>query len=113
VLRRLTREQHVAARGERGRRDLLRRRTAGDGLHLEVVAEEDAVEAVGEGLVPRRAVLGGAGLEGLRNWKRRKTFFLDAIALFDTVITITISVTLALLAIRLGVEMWLDSGHDS
>ena len=43
------------------------------------------VEAVGEGLVPRRAVLGGAGLEGLRNWKRRKTFFLDAIALFDTV----------------------------
>jgi pimeloyl-ACP methyl ester carboxylesterase len=43
------------------------------------------VEAVGEGLVPRRAVLGGAGLEGLRNWIRRKTFFLDAIALFDTV----------------------------
>jgi len=43
------------------------------------------VEAVGEGLGPRRAVLGGAGLEGLRNWKRRKTFFLDAIALFDTV----------------------------
>lgn len=42
------------------------------------------VEAVGEGLSPRRAVLGGAGLEGLRNWKRRKTFFLEAIALFDT-----------------------------
>lgn len=43
------------------------------------------VEAVGEGLRPRRAVLGGAGLEGLRNWKRRKTFFVDAIALFDEV----------------------------
>lgn len=43
------------------------------------------VEAVGEGLRPRRAVLGGAGLEGLRNWKRRKDFFLEAIAMFDTV----------------------------
>jgi len=43
------------------------------------------VEGVGEGLRPRRAILGGAGLEGLRNWKRRKTFFLDAIAMFDTV----------------------------
>ena len=43
------------------------------------------VEAVGEGLKPRRAVLGGAGLEGLRNWKRRKTFFLEAIELYDTV----------------------------
>ena len=43
------------------------------------------VEAVGEGLTPRRAILGGAGLEGLRNWKRRKTFFVDAIAMFDTV----------------------------
>jgi pimeloyl-ACP methyl ester carboxylesterase len=43
------------------------------------------VEAVGEGLTPRKAVLGGAGLEGLRNWKRRKTFFLDAIAGFDQV----------------------------
>jgi hypothetical protein len=31
----------------------------------------------------------------------------------DTVITITISVTLSLLAIRLGVEMWLDNGYDS
>jgi len=44
-----------------------------------------AVEGVGEGLRPRRAILGGAGLEGLRNWKRRKTFFLEAIALFDEV----------------------------
>ena len=43
------------------------------------------VEAVGEGMRSRKAVLGGAGLEGLRNWKRRKTFFVDAIALFDTV----------------------------
>jgi pimeloyl-ACP methyl ester carboxylesterase len=43
------------------------------------------VEAVGEGLKPRRAILGGAGLEGLRNWKRRKTFFVDAIGLFDKV----------------------------
>ena len=43
------------------------------------------VEAVGEGLKPRRAILGGAGLEGLANWKRRKTFFLEAIAMFDRV----------------------------
>ena len=43
------------------------------------------LEAVGEGLRPRRAVLGGAGLGGLRNWKRRKDFFLEAIALFDKV----------------------------
>ena len=43
------------------------------------------VEAVGEGLHPRRAILGGAGLEGLRNWRRRKTFFLEAIDRFDTV----------------------------
>jgi pimeloyl-ACP methyl ester carboxylesterase len=43
------------------------------------------VEAIGEGMKPRRAVLGGVGLEGLRNWKRRKTFFLDAIAMFDKV----------------------------
>jgi pimeloyl-ACP methyl ester carboxylesterase len=43
------------------------------------------VEGVGEGLRPRRAILGGAGLEGLRNWERRKTFFLEAIELFDHV----------------------------
>ncbi len=43
------------------------------------------VEAVGEGLKPRRAILGGAGLEGLKHWKRRKTFFLEAIAKFDAV----------------------------
>ena len=43
------------------------------------------VEAVGEGMRPRRAVLGGAGIEGLRNWKRRKHFFVEAIAMFDSV----------------------------
>jgi pimeloyl-ACP methyl ester carboxylesterase len=43
------------------------------------------VEGVGEGVRPRRAILGGAGLEGLRNWERRKTFFLEAIELFDKV----------------------------
>jgi pimeloyl-ACP methyl ester carboxylesterase len=43
------------------------------------------VEGVGEGLRPRRAVLGGAGLEGLRHWQRRKHFFLEAIELFDRV----------------------------
>ena len=43
------------------------------------------VEAVGEGLTPRRAILGGAGLEGLRHWERRKHFFLEAIELFDRV----------------------------
>ena len=43
------------------------------------------VEGVGEGLRPRRAILGGAGLEGLRNWKRRKTFFVEAIDMFDRV----------------------------
>jgi pimeloyl-ACP methyl ester carboxylesterase len=43
------------------------------------------VEAVGEGMKPRRAILGGAGLEGLRNWRRRKTFFLEAIAGFGTI----------------------------
>ena len=43
------------------------------------------VEGVGEGLKPRRAILGGAGLDGLRHWERRKHFFLDAIELFDGV----------------------------
>jgi len=44
-----------------------------------------SVEGVGEGLRPRRAILGGAGLEGLRHWERRKHFFLEAIELFDSV----------------------------
>ena len=43
------------------------------------------VEAVGEGLRPRKAILGGLGLEGLRNWKRRKDFFVEAIASFDRI----------------------------
>lgn len=42
------------------------------------------IEAVGEGLAPGKAVLGGMGLEGLRHWARRKRFFLDAIDEFDT-----------------------------
>ena len=42
------------------------------------------VQAVGEGLTPRRAVLAGMGLEGLTGWLRRKHFFLDAIANLDT-----------------------------
>jgi pimeloyl-ACP methyl ester carboxylesterase len=43
------------------------------------------VEGIGEGLRPRRAILGGAGLEGLRHWERRKHFFLEAIEQFDRV----------------------------
>ncbi len=42
------------------------------------------VEAVGEGMRPRKAVLAGMGLHGLKGWARRKTFFLDAIDQFDT-----------------------------
>ena len=42
------------------------------------------VEAVGEGLKPGKAVLGGMGLEGLKGWLRRKQFFLDAIDEFHT-----------------------------
>lgn len=42
------------------------------------------VEGIGEGLRPGKAVLGGMGLEGLQGWARRKRFFLDAIAEFDT-----------------------------
>jgi pimeloyl-ACP methyl ester carboxylesterase len=43
------------------------------------------VEGVGEGLRPRRAILGGAGLQGLQHWERRKNFFLEAIERFDSV----------------------------
>ncbi|WP_309603196.1 alpha/beta fold hydrolase [Sphingomonas sp.] len=42
------------------------------------------VQAVGEGLTPRRVVLAGMGLEGLTGWLRRKHFFLDAIANVET-----------------------------
>ncbi|RST30834.1 alpha/beta fold hydrolase [Sphingomonas ginkgonis] len=41
------------------------------------------VQAVGEGAQPRRAVLGGMGIEGLQRWVLRKRFFLDAIDGFD------------------------------
>src|SRR6187397_1379420 len=41
------------------------------------------VEGVGDGLTPRRAILGGAGFEGLKHWERRKNFFLEAITMFD------------------------------
>jgi pimeloyl-ACP methyl ester carboxylesterase len=43
------------------------------------------VESGGEGLKPRRAILGGSGLQGLQHWERRKHFFLEAIELFDRV----------------------------
>jgi len=42
------------------------------------------IEAVGEGMRPGKAVLGGMGLKGLQAWERRKTFFLEAIDQFDT-----------------------------
>jgi pimeloyl-ACP methyl ester carboxylesterase len=42
------------------------------------------IEAVGEGLTPRKAILGGTGYEGLAGWQRRKHFFLEAIETFDT-----------------------------
>jgi len=42
------------------------------------------VQAVGEGLRPRRAILAGMGLEGLTGWLARMHFFVDAIANFDT-----------------------------
>ncbi len=42
------------------------------------------VQGVGEGLAPARAVLAGMGLEGLTGWLRRKHFFIDAIANFES-----------------------------
>jgi pimeloyl-ACP methyl ester carboxylesterase len=42
------------------------------------------VQAVGEGDRPRRAILGGMGLQGLSDWNRRQAFFHDAIVQFDT-----------------------------
>lgn len=42
------------------------------------------VQAVGEGLRPRRAILAGMGLQGLEGWARRKEFFLRAIDQFET-----------------------------
>src|SRR6476661_4541620 len=49
------------------------------------IGARTTVEGIGEGVKPRRAILGGAGLEGLQHWERRKTFFLDAIEQFDSV----------------------------
>ena len=42
------------------------------------------VEAVGDGVRPGKAILAGMGLQGLKRWQRRKTFFLEAIDQFDT-----------------------------
>ena len=42
------------------------------------------VQAIGEGLRPRRAILGGMGYEGLQDWAGRKKFFVDAIAKADS-----------------------------
>jgi pimeloyl-ACP methyl ester carboxylesterase len=42
------------------------------------------VEAVGEGLKPRKAILAGMGLRGLLNWDARQRFFLEAIDGFET-----------------------------
>jgi pimeloyl-ACP methyl ester carboxylesterase len=44
-----------------------------------------AVRAVIEGLVPRRLVLGGMGIEGLGQWERRSAFFIDAIDNYETI----------------------------
>lgn len=41
------------------------------------------VQAVGEGLKPRRAILSGMGLQGLDHWQRRQQFYIDAIDKFD------------------------------
>ncbi|MBA2467067.1 MAG: alpha/beta fold hydrolase [Sphingomonas sp.] len=42
------------------------------------------VQAVGEGLMPGKAILAGMGLRGLQNWEKRQQFFRDAIAAFET-----------------------------
>ncbi|HJU77440.1 MAG TPA: alpha/beta hydrolase [Sphingomicrobium sp.] len=41
------------------------------------------VQAIGEGLKPRKTVLGGMGLQGLLHWDRRQRFFIEAIERFD------------------------------
>ena len=43
------------------------------------------IQAVGEGLRPRKAILSGMGLQGLLEWRRRQQFFIDAIDLADKV----------------------------
>jgi pimeloyl-ACP methyl ester carboxylesterase len=42
------------------------------------------IEAVIQGVRPRRAILGGTGMEVLTNWERRSHFYLEAIEQFDT-----------------------------
>ena len=42
------------------------------------------VQAVGEDLRPRKAVLAGMGLQGLEGWERRQDFFQEAIERFDS-----------------------------
>ena len=42
------------------------------------------VQAVGEGISPRKAILAGMGLKGLQKWAKRQAFFREAIAAFDT-----------------------------
>jgi pimeloyl-ACP methyl ester carboxylesterase len=44
-----------------------------------------AASAVVAGLMPRRLVLAGMGLEGLSGWQHRAAFFVDAIDRFDEV----------------------------
>lgn len=44
-----------------------------------------ALQGVLGGLVPRRLVLGGVGLEGLSGWAARAAFFIDAIDRFDQI----------------------------
>lgn len=41
------------------------------------------IDAVSSGLTPRRAILGGTGVDVLTNWDRRSGFFLHAIEHFD------------------------------
>ncbi len=48
------------------------------------LAARTVVQAVGQGLRPRRAILAGMGLEGLTGWDRRRTFFDTALARFDS-----------------------------
>lgn len=41
------------------------------------------IQAVGEGLKPRRAAIAGMGLQGLDHWQRRQQFYVDAIDKYD------------------------------
>lgn len=44
------------------------------------------VQGVGQGLMPRRAILSGMGLEGLMGWEQRHAFFIEAFEKFDAAI---------------------------